>query len=114
VVGWDSYRDQWITEGLANYIALVGADAEKPGDHLLAHWLDYYRKDLTSHVAGRKHGGGCGSVGARSPLKFVARPGRLLEIIYGKGAWVFHMLRVMLQAPASKNPDERFIGCCTA
>jgi len=30
VVGWDSYRDQWITEGLANYIALVGADAEKP------------------------------------------------------------------------------------
>jgi len=29
VVGWDSYRDQWITEGLANYIALVGADAEK-------------------------------------------------------------------------------------
>jgi len=42
--------------------------------------------------------------------KFVARPGRLLENIYGKGAWVFHMLRVMLQAPASKNPDERFIG----
>jgi len=54
VVGWDSYRDQWITEGLANYIALVGADAEKPGDHLLAHWLDYYRKDLTSLLRGRK------------------------------------------------------------
>ena len=30
--------------------------------------------------------------------------------MYGKGTWVFHMLRMMLQDPASKNPDERFIG----
>ncbi len=111
VVGWDSYRDQWITEGLANYIALVGADAEKPGDHLLAHWLDYYRKDLTSHAAGQEN-----TVEDAGPLVHGVRlnssrdPDAYSKIIYGKGAWVFHMLRVMLQAPASKNPDERFIG----
>jgi aminopeptidase N len=29
--------------------------------------------------------------------------------VYGKGAWVFHMLREMLREPG-KNPDARFIG----
>jgi aminopeptidase N len=32
-----------------------------------------------------------------------------VKIIYGKGAWVFHMLRMMMQDPTSKNPDDRFI-----
>jgi len=41
-------------------------------------------------------------------LKFFARPARLHEIIYGQRRLVFHMLRIMLQDPASKNPDERF------
>src|SRR5205823_5614768 len=50
VVGWDNYRDQWISEGLSNYIALVGADSQRPGTRLLAHWLDRYRKSLTSPV----------------------------------------------------------------
>jgi hypothetical protein len=111
VVGWGSYRDQWLTEGLANYIALVGADAEKPGDHVLAHWLDYYRKDLTSHASGQEN-----TVEDAGPLVHGVRlnssrdPDAYMKIIYGKGAWVFHMLRIMLQDPASKNPDERFIG----
>jgi len=37
-------------------------------------------------------------------------PGAYQKIIYGKGAWVFHMLRMMMQDPATKNPDERFIA----
>ena len=54
VVGWDNYRDQWLTEGLANYIALLGADADKPGAHMLEHWLDSYRKALTVPPRARK------------------------------------------------------------
>jgi hypothetical protein len=111
VVGFDSYRDQWLTEGLANYIALVGADAEKPGAHLLAHWLDHYRKDLTSRDSGQEN-----TVDDAGPLVHGIRlnssrdPNAYVKIIYGKGAWIFHMLRMMLQDPASKNPDERFIA----
>jgi hypothetical protein len=111
VVAWNSYRDQWLTEGLANYIALVGADAEKPGDHLLTHWLDRYRKDLTSRVPGQES-----IVDEAGPLVHGMRlnsshdPDAYTKIIYGKGAWVFHMLRMMLQDPASKNPDEKFIA----
>ena len=111
VVGWDSYRDQWLTEGLANYIALVGTDAEKPGDHLLTHWLDHYRKDLTSPDSSQQN-----TVDDAGPLVHGFRlnssrdPDAYVKIVYGKGAWIFHMLRMMLQDPASKNPDERFIG----
>jgi hypothetical protein len=111
VVGWDNYRDQWITEALPNYIALAGADAEKPGTHLLTQWLDRYRKDLTSPVSDQET-----TVDDAGPLVHGIRlnsshdPDAYEKIIYGKGAWIFHMLRTMLQDPASRNPDERFIG----
>src|SRR6266853_2017652 len=111
IVGWDNYRDQWLTEGLANYVAFAGADAEKPGAHLLTHWLDGYRKDLTSRVSGQES-----TVDDAGPLVHGMRlnssrdPAAYEKIIYGKGSWVFHMLRMMMQDPASKNPDERFIG----
>jgi aminopeptidase N len=111
VVGWDNYRDQWLTEGLANYIALVGTDGENPAEHLLTHWLDLYRKDLTAQVPGQEY-----TVDDAGPLVHGVRlnssrdPDAYSKIVYGKGAWVFHMLRMMLQDSASKNPDERFIA----
>jgi hypothetical protein len=111
VVGWDNYRDQWLEEGLANYVALVGADSERPGTHLLAHWLDQYRKALTAPASGQQN-----TVDDAGPLAHGMRldssrdPDAYQKIIYGKGAWVFHMLRMMMQDPASKNPDERFIA----
>ena len=111
VVGWDNYRDQWINEGLANYVALVGADSDRPGTHLLAHWLDQYRKGLTSPASGQQD-----TIDEAGPLVHGYRlnssrdPGAYQKIIYGKGTWVFHMLRMMMQDSASRNPDERFIG----
>ena len=110
VVGWDNYRDQWLDEGLANYVALVGADSERSGTHLLAHWLDRYRKDLTSPASGQES-----TVDDAGPLVHGYRlnssrdPDAYQKVVYGKGTWVFHMLRMMMQDPASKNPDERFI-----
>src|SRR5260370_5749530 len=54
IVGWDNYRDQWLTAGLANYVTISCADSGKPGHHLLTHWLDGYRKDLTSRASGQE------------------------------------------------------------
>ncbi len=110
VVGWDNYRDQWINEGLANYVALAGADSKRPGTHLLAHWLDQYRSALTTAASGQK-----GVADDAGPLVHGYRlnsshdPDAYQKVIYGKGTWVFHMLRMMMQDPASRNPDERFI-----
>ena len=130
VVGWENYRDQWLTEGLANYVALVGADAEKPGSHLLAQWLDRYRKILTSPSSAgqgdqkgdRQHFQQAGQKDDTTstpddagPLVHGFRlnssrdPDAYQKVIYGKGTWVFHMLRTMMQDPGSKNSDERFV-----
>ena len=48
VVGWSSYRDQWINESIAEYLALLFADSQKTPDHTLNSWLDRYRKRLTT------------------------------------------------------------------
>jgi aminopeptidase N len=32
------------------------------------------------------------------------------QVIYGKGAWIMHMLREMLRQPNTSNPDARFIA----
>lgn len=109
VVGWDNYRDQWLTEGLANYIALVGADAEKPGAHLLENWLDHYRKTLTVPPSGQKSApDDAGPLVHGYRLNSSRNPDAYQKVVYGKATWVIHMLRMMLQDPASKNPDERF------
>ena len=126
VVGWENYRDQWLTEGLANYVALVGADAEKPSTHLLAQWLERYRKILTSpSSAGKGDQERFQEAGQKDDIKSTPDdagplvhgfrlnssrdPDAYQRVIYGKGTWVFHMLRMMLQDPGSKNPDERFV-----
>src|SRR6201998_4746988 len=47
VVGWSSYRDQWIDEAIANYLALLFADNQKNANHSLRVWLTRYRRQLT-------------------------------------------------------------------
>lgn len=109
VVGSLSYRDAWIEEGMANYLALLYADGKKPGEHMLTSWLEHYRAELSLPVPGSKE-----IVGDAGPLTFGARlvsskaPKAYEAITYGKGTWVMHMLREMLREPASKDPDWKF------
>ena len=35
-------------------------------------------------------------------------PGGFARVVYGKGAWVMHMLRMMLRQPGGRDPDARF------
>lgn len=109
LVGWPSYRDQWISEGLANYLALMFADSRKPGGQVIPEWLGVYRDRLQA-----KERGADDRVCEAGPL---ALGRRLLSskstaaygsIIYGKGTWVMHMLRMMLREEKSAEPDARF------
>ena len=44
VTGAASYRDVWIEEAMANYLALWYADSKRPGQHRLTNWLEHYRE----------------------------------------------------------------------
>jgi hypothetical protein len=110
VVGWSSYRDQWINEALSSYLSLLFADSQKTPDHKLRVWLDRYRKRLIEKDASEVAPANIGSLALGSRLTSSQTPEGFEQVVYAKGAWIFHMLREMLREPGSKNPDARFIG----
>jgi hypothetical protein len=115
VVGWDAYRDQWINEAIANYFALLFADTQKRTDHSLRVWLSRYRQQLVERPpnADPPTSESISEIGALelgSRLTSSKSPSGFEDVIYGKGAWVIHMLREMLRQPGAKNPDARFFA----
>jgi hypothetical protein len=109
VVAWTNYRDAWIGESLANYCALLYLEGKKPAEHTLGQWLENYRDDLI-----RKLPEGEGIYDDAGPLVLGQRlessviPDGYARVVYPKGTWVIHMLRMMLRDAGSKEPDARF------
>jgi hypothetical protein len=109
VVGWSTYRDQWIDESIANYLALLFADSRKPTSHELRLWLERYRKQLEEKPAGSDTpAGDIGALPLGNRLNSSKSPFGFEEVIYSKGSWVIHMLREMLRQPGAKDPDAKF------
>lgn len=104
-----TYRDVWIEEAMADYQSLMYDDKRNPSKHPLREWLLRYRDALVARepASGK-------TVDESGPLNFGYRldssksPGAYRIIIYEKGAWVMHMIRMMLRDPRKRNPDARF------
>jgi hypothetical protein len=114
VVGWSSYRDQWVNESIAEYLALLFADSQKNPEHTLNGWLDHYRKRLTTKRENEDRAPDeIGPVVAGTRLNSSRSPEAYSTVVYSKGAWIMHMLREMLRQPgatAGKDPDARFVA----
>jgi hypothetical protein len=111
LVAWSSYRDQWIDEAIANYLAVLFADTKKNPDHTLRVWLARYRRQLAEKLPGAPEAAGdIGALNLGSRLNSSKSPDAYEEIIYSKGTWIIHMLREMLRQPGARNPDARFIA----
>jgi peptidase M1-like protein len=110
IVGWSSYRDQWIDEAIANYLALLFADSQKNPNHKLRVWLGRYRKQLAEKAPHSDQPvAELGALILGGRLNSSRSPEGFDEVIYSKGAWVIHMLRELLRQPGSNNPDARFV-----
>jgi hypothetical protein len=108
IVAWSSYRDQWIDEAMASYLALLFADSRKNPDHTLHVWLQRYRQKLVEKSPNADEPAAeIGSLSLGSRLDSSKSPTAYEDVIYYKGAWVLHMLREMLRQPGP-NPDARF------
>ena len=109
VVGWSSYRDQWINEAIAEYLALLFADSQKSSEHALNGWLDHYRKRLATKAEGEDRApGDIGPISIGQRLSSSRAPDAYNVVVYAKGTWIIHMLHEMLRQPAAKDPDARF------
>lgn len=117
LVGWRSYRDQWVVEALANYCALMTLEKDRPGE--VRNILELYREELdeTNKDGEALRDAGPVTLGLR--LNSSHFPKGYEAISYGRGTWLFHMLRNMLletepkrRATAERlplNPDEPFV-----
>ncbi len=118
LVQWPSYRDQWISEGLANYSSLLNLEQQNPAQ--FREVLDQYRSDLLADNREGERVRDAGPVTLGQRLVSSHFPKGYETIGYERGTWLFHMLRCMLrdsQPPASEtlrsrkgrtNPDEPF------
>lgn len=110
VVAPASYRDVWLEEGMADYQSLMYDDTHNPAKHELQNWLSRYRDALLAKAPGTN-----AAIEQTGPLDFGYRldssktPAAYNTIVYEKGAWVIHVLRMMLRDPRAKNPDARFV-----
>jgi hypothetical protein len=109
VAGSASYRDDWIQEGMANYLAILYSDSKNPGKHRMAVWLERYRAALLAKGRGSDEiADSAGPLDLGYRLSSSRMPESYTTVIYDKGTWVMHMLHEMFRDPTAKDPDERF------
>jgi aminopeptidase N len=108
LVAWNSYRDQWFSEGLANYCALMMLQEKNPVGFRAV--MDRYRRDL---VAQNKDGSApkdAGPVTLGLRLLSSRFPEGYEAISYGRATWLFHMLRTMLKDAAKEDGRKNQSG----
>jgi hypothetical protein len=116
LVAWRTYRDQWFSEGLANYCALMILREKNPAG--FRQIMEKYRQDLLAKNKEDNLRKDAGPVTLGSRLLSSNFPEGYEAISYGRGTWLFYMLDSMMQDAASqterKSPrheseEDRFV-----
>jgi hypothetical protein len=107
LVTWSTYRDQWFSEGLANYCALMILQEKDPVSFRRV--MEKYRGDLVVKDKNGDMPKDAGPVTLGTRLLSSRFPQGYQAISYGRATWLFHMLRSMLRdaetESARKNPS---------
>jgi peptidase M1-like protein len=96
-----SYQDEWLTESLANYSALLWLE-KKNGTKVVDEVLDDFRARLLAKGEGGRSLESAGPIVWGTRLESSDIPDAWRAITYEKGAWIMHMLRRRLG-------DDRFL-----
>jgi hypothetical protein len=115
LITWSTYRDQWFTEGLANYCALMMLEDNNPS--AFRQVMEKYRRDLVQKNKDGMAPMDAGPVTLGVRLLSSRFPQGYEAISYGRATWLFYMLRTMLddaeaQEHGGKVPtgaDEPFV-----
>jgi hypothetical protein len=105
LVGWETYHDQWLSEGIAEFSCAMYLKQFDP-ERLNSFWGLKRRWLLSNNRFGYRPVD-AGPLWMNTQLDtYNAGSSR---IIYEKGAYVIEMLRVMMYDTSTENPDARFI-----
>jgi hypothetical protein len=108
LITWETYRDQWFSEGLANYSSLMMLQERDPTDFRLV--MEKYRQDLAEKDKEGNVPKDAGPVTLGNRLLSSHFPEGYQAISYGRGTWLFHMLRSMLQDTVENNAQKGASG----
>lgn len=107
-VGWKSYHDQWLSEGFAEFSGNLYVQYRDSMKEHLQQWRKekehLHFKDTNGH-----------EVQALGPIwmgqrirSSVTGPGSYQDLIYSKGGYVLHMLRMQMMNPRDQDADHAF------
>ena len=107
LLDWQTYHDQWLSEGLASYAAALFLAQGKDGNRQFHEALRLYKHDLLARTAGG------GTVESGGPIWLGQRLSSSMDsdgysnIVYKKACWVLNMLRSVMTDPKTDS-DARF------
>ena len=107
-VSWKSYHDQWLSEGFAEFSGNLYIEFRRNRAEALTQW----RKERETLLRPVARGRAIDSVGpiwlGRRVASSVTGPRSYQDLIYSKGGYVLHMLRMMLQDLGNQDRDRFF------
>jgi hypothetical protein len=107
LVGWRTYHDQWLSEGLASYAAALFLQQGRDGSRQLRDLLRVYKGDLLAKTGEGATVESGGPIWLGQRLSSSLDPEGYANIVYKKGCWVLHMLRELMTDPKTGS-DARF------
>jgi len=107
LLGWQTYHDQWLSEGLATYSAALFQAQGKDGTRQFRDLLRLYKGDLLAKTSAGVTVESGGPIWLGQRLSSSLDPEGYSNIVYKKACWVLHMLRVLMTDPKTGS-DARF------
>jgi hypothetical protein len=113
IIGWRSYRDQWLSEGFAEYSGMIYTGL-RDGPKSEAKLIDLARQSLRDPPYTELGLPGKGKLVEVGPLILGSRletrktQGAYTTLVYNKGALVLRMIHSLFTDPATGNGDAFF------
>jgi len=108
IIGWDSYRDQWMSEGFAEFSASLYVQFIRGNDKFIDFWEDQRQRIVQASPATKdKKPYTVGPVTQGYRLNSGKTGAIAQRLIYPKGAYILHMLRMMMYQQ-NRGGDARF------
>ena len=104
-VGWSSYRDQWLSEGFAEFTSALLLEVNSGKKKADAFWEA--RRGEVFEKAREVRNAEAGAITQGFRLRTPRSPGAGQAVMYSKGAFIVHMLRMMMQE-GTGDPDRAF------
>lgn len=107
-VGWKSYHDQWMSEGFAQFSGNLYVEYRQGRKQYLDR-LRLDKRDLFNRDEKNRTYESIGPVWMGRRLAFSTSPRAYDTVVYRKGGYVLHMLRMLLWDSHSQTPDHVFM-----